>query len=81
VGSGSAERDLGFLADNKPTTRPCGKEAQQHLGLHEEHCWQVSEVILPLSTDQSLSAVLGPVLGSPAQETYRLCGASPEKGH
>lgn len=57
---------------------PCGMEYQQHPGLHQEKCSQQGEEDDP---SPLRSGVLGPVLGSSIQGTYRFLGGSPMKAH
>lgn len=53
-------------------------EHQQHPGLHQEKCSQQGEEDDP---SPLRSGVLGPVLGSSIQGTYRFLGGSPMKAH
>ena len=59
--------------------QPRGKEGQQHPGLQEEEHHQQDKGPDPssfLSASEATSGVLGPVLGSPVQES---CWSEPSK--
>lgn len=60
------------------------EERLQHPGLYEEECCQQVDEGEPsslLSTQEATPEMLGLLLGSSAQKTYGLTGATPVQGH
>lgn len=85
LGTSFAERDQGILVDNKLNmNQQCvlgANSSQQYLGLFRKNTPSSSRVtILPFAhPGETISRVLGSVLGSPVPGDHGLTGANPAK--